>query len=265
MRKLKTKIKHKNTLIGLLFLLLILSNCIFAHVYHQQQRIIEEQSDIIARLTHERALTRIPPSSGVGCANIVAVRSNTNTGVMGKVYVKIKEGSGSVLINTNPFVEPTTQHSVREAVEVAEHYTSMNLSGKDVIIYFDINGSVIGGPSAGAAITTAVIAALEGKEVRQDAVITGSIEEGGYIGHVAAIFEKAIAAECSGMRLFLVPQGQKKLTYYERRTKEHHLFGFSFSTTYYEPKEIDLGEYMKGKMTVEEVSKIEDVLSYLIR
>ena len=255
---------RKNTLIGLLSILLIISCSLFIHVYHQQQRIIEEQHSLIARLTHERGFTRVPHSEGMSSANIVAVRSDNHSGVIGKVYVEIKEGSGNVLINTNPFVEPTTQQSVREAVEVAEDYTRMNLTNNDVIIYFDINGTLIGGPSAGAAIAAAAIAALEGAEVKQDVAITGSIEEDGHIGHVAAVFEKAIAAEKTGMSLFLVPEGQKKLTYYEKKTKEYHLFGITFFRVYYVPEEIDLGEYMNGKMNVSEVSTIEDVVSYML-
>ena len=49
---------------------------------------------------------------------------------------------------------------------------------------------LIGGPSAGAAIAVATVAAIEGKNVSKDAVITGTIEEGGYIGEVGAVFEK---------------------------------------------------------------------------
>ncbi|KAF5417064.1 MAG: hypothetical protein C5S38_02240 [Candidatus Methanophagaceae archaeon] len=66
------------------------------------------------------------------------------------------------------------------------------------------------------------------------------------------------------MNLFLVPKGYKKLTYYEQKTKEYDIFGFTFVRSYYVQKEIDLGEHMKGKMDVEEVSTIEDVVAYMI-
>ena len=66
---------------------------------------------------------------------------------------------------------------MREAVEVAENFTNMTISNKDSIISFDINGTLLGGPSAGAATT---ITAIEGKTVRPDAAITGTIEAGGY-------------------------------------------------------------------------------------
>ena len=273
---------RKNTIIAVLCILLIASTSISYHVYQQQQQVIDIQENIIEKLIHagnadnEEKQTpanvnmNVPVSVPVtesesdSCANIVAVRSDTHLGVIGKVHVELKEGKGNVLVNTNPFVESTTQYSVREAVKVAEDYTNINITNRDIIVYFDINGTLIGGPSAGAAITAATIAAIENKEVRQDAAITGTIEEGGRIGQVGGVFEKAVAAEENSMELFLVPRGQKKLIYYEQEIGEREIFGFTFTRVYYTPKEVDLGEYMKEKMEVEEVSTIDEVVAYMV-
>ena len=129
-------------------------------------------------------------------------------------FPELKDGDGDVLVNTNPFVEPDTQYSVREAVAIAENFTNVNVSNKDLVVSFAINGTLIGGPSAGAATTVDTIVAMEGAQVRQDMAITGTIEEGGYIGQVGGAFDKAVAAEKNGMTLFLVPNGQKKVIYY---------------------------------------------------
>jgi len=213
----------------------------------------------------------IPASTGTftpkersASANIVAVRSDTNEGVIGKVRVEIKNGEGRVLANTKPFVEPDTQYSVRTAVKVATKYTHSDMNSMDFIVSFDINGTLIGGPSAGAAITAATIAALEGKKVREDVAITGTIEEDGSIGRVGAVFEKAVAAEKNGIRLFLVPKGQRVVTFWERKEVRRQIGPFSFIQVYYEPKRIDLAEYMRGKMDVREVSTIDDVVKYMI-
>ncbi len=258
---------RKNAIIAVLSILLILSLSTSYHVYQEQQRVIELQEGIIEKLTRATIAekqTVTPLSEGVGCANIVAVRSDNHLGVIGTVHVELKDGNGNVLVNTNPFTDPTTQYSVREAAKVAVDYTNINATNEDISIYFDINGTLIGGPSAGAAIAVATIAAIEGKDVRQDVAITGTIEKGGYIGQVGAVLEKAEAAEQNGMNLFLVPKGQKKLTYHERKIKEYDILGITFVRAYYTPKEIDLGEYMKGKMEVEEVSTIGDVVAYMI-
>ena len=264
---------RKNAIIAVLAFLVLFSTSSSFLIYHQQQHMIRTQEDIIERLIsagstgsagseETSAFTNV--SEGASSANIVAVRSDTYSGVMGTVRVELKEGNGDVLVNTNPFVEPTTQYSIREAVRVAENFTNMNVSNKDVIISFDINGTLIGGPSAGAATTVALIAVMEGKHVKQDVAITGTIEEGGYIGEVGGVLEKAVAAEKNGMKLFLVPKDQKKLIYYEQKIEERDIFGITFTRVYYIPKELDLGEYMEGKMDVEEVSTIGEVVAYMI-
>lgn len=266
---------RKSAIIAVLSFLLLISTMASYDLYQQQQHTIEAQEEIIESLISTPNTesvsadgaenpASISVSEGVNSANIVAVRSDTHSGVIGKVLVKITEGTGNVLVNTDPFVEPATQYSIREAVKVAENFTNMDIANNDLIISFEINGTLIGGPSAGAATTTATIAAMEGKQVREDAAITGTIEEGGYIGPVGGVFEKTIAAEQNGMVLFLVPSGQKKVIYYGREIEKQEIFGFTYTRVYYVPKEIDLGEYMAGKMAVEEVSTIDEVVAYMI-
>lgn len=261
---------RKNAIIAVLCISLVLSVSTAFHIYKQQQRIIAMQEEIIEKLisTGDTAKvgkrTFLNASEGTTCANIVAVRSDNYIGVMGKVYVEIKEGSGGVLVNTNPFVEPTTQYSVREAVKVAKDFTNQNITNKNILISFEINGTLMGGPSAGAAIAAATIAALEGKKVRQDVAISGTIEEDGHIGLVDAVFEKAIAAENKGMRLFLVPKGQKEFIHYERKVGKSKIFGLPIEWVYHRPKKINLGDYMAGKMELEEVTTIDEVVAYMI-
>jgi hypothetical protein len=49
---------------------------------------------------------------------------------------------------------------------------------------------------------------------------------------------------------------------YEQRVKKEEIFGFTFVRVYSTP--IDLKEYMKGKMEVEVVSTIDDVVAYMV-
>jgi uncharacterized protein len=259
---------RKNALIAVLCILLILSSFASYLIYQQQQHAIEvlsnkliEKESLIQELTGAGKEKSIIPleGEGISSANIVAVRSDTLLGVIGQVYVEVREGNGRVLADTHPFVEPDTQYSARKAVKVAEKFTNSDLSNMDIIISFDVNGTLIGGPSAGAAIAVATVAAIEGKNVSKDAVITGTIQEGGYIGQVGGVLEKAKAAEVNGMKLFLIPKGQEV---YEERIKKKKIFGFTFVSVYSTP--VDLKEYMKGKMEVEEVSTIDDAVAYMI-
>ncbi len=259
--------------ISVLSILLILTVASSFITYHYQQCIIKHllasnaDSSQLQHTTTTGTGTGTQPhisSEHIATANIVAVRSDTRKGVLGKVRVEVKEGSGRVLVSTNPFIEPDTQESARTAVEVAASYTHSDISSYDFIISFDINGTLIGGPSAGAAITAATIAALDGRKVREDVAITGTIERDGSIGRIGAVYEKALAAERNGMSLFLVPDGQSEVVFWERKEVERHIGPFTFINVYYEPRRIDLKEYMKGKMDVKEVSTIYDVVKYMI-
>jgi len=168
-------------------------------------------------------------------AKIVAVRSSDNIGVIGKVRVQIIPGSGRVLITTNPFIEPDTQYSAETAVRVASEITGEDLSKYDVIFDFRINGSLLGGPSAGAAMTVVAIAAIENASVRDDAVITGTIEGDGSIGD------------------------------YEKVVEERSFGGIKLYEIRYVPAYLNLSEYMSSYgLQVVEVSNIQEAMSYLL-
>jgi hypothetical protein len=46
--------------------------------------------------------------------------------------------------------------------------------------------------------------------------------------------------------------------------EERDIFGFSFTRVYYTPKELELDEYMEGKMAVEGVATIGETVTYMI-
>ncbi|MEM2934721.1 MAG: S16 family serine protease [Methanocellales archaeon] len=231
----------------------------------QEQEITPQIATPTPHITNYSPLS--PNETLVATGNIVAVRSSDNNGTLGKVIVEIKkEGRGRVLINTNPFVEPDTQYSAETAIQVAQNLTGKSLADLDVIISFQIEGRLIGGPSAGAAIAATAVAAIEGKQVRQDAVITGTIEEDGSIGQVGGIFEKAFAAFENNATLFLIPKGQSHTFRREMHTEEKRIGGFIYIYSYEVLKPVNLIEYAKEQwnMEVKEVSNIREAVSYLI-
>ena len=200
-------------------------------------------------------------------AKIVAVKGADNTGTLGIVTVEIKEGRGRVLIDTNPFVEADTQYSAKTAVEVAANYTKKSLVNKDVIITFDLNDTVVlGGPSAGAAISAVTIAAIEDREIRDDVVVTGGIEPTGWISTVGGLLEKAQAASGNETTLLLVPHGGLQLRYYERVEKRERFGFFTINRVVYEPRILDLNEHMEDQgLEVKEVFTIEDVVEQMLK
>jgi PDZ domain-containing protein len=75
-------------------------------------------------------------------------------------------------------------------------------------VNISIDTSDIGGPSAGLAMTLAVIDDLTpgnltgGKQV----AVTGTISENGQVGEIGGIEQKAVAAKAAGAQLFIVPK-----------------------------------------------------------
>ncbi len=74
---------------------------------------------------------------------------------------------------------------------------------------FDAGGGRIDGPSAGGLTTVAVLAALLGDPVREDAAMTGTINPDGTIGPVGGIPHKIDGAAKAGKKLVLIPAGQR--------------------------------------------------------
>ncbi len=66
------------------------------------------------------------------------------------------------------------------------------------------------GPSAGAAMTTAIVSALTGIEVRRDIAMTGEINLRGYVTAIGGLKEKLLAALRGGITKVLIPKENEK-------------------------------------------------------
>ena len=199
--------------------------------------------------------------------NIVAVTTD-GQGVTSKATVEIRAGEGRVLFNVNPFTEPDTQQSVKTARDIAAQITGNDLSNVDAIYTVDDSPSqLVGGPSAGAAFTLATIAALESKSIRPDVALTGTIEEDGSIGPIGGVVEKGDAVGAAGYKTFLVPKGQKNLTYYEQQVTRTARGPLVYQQVDYVPKSLDLDQYLFDKYGthVIEVATIQDVIKNALR
>jgi ATP-dependent Lon protease len=145
--------------------------------------------------------------------DVVAV-DNMDIGYLIPLEVIIKNGKGNLFLNVaNVLFDETLQSSAQTAVFVARDISRKNLLDKDVLITIEAQAQdqtiSISGGSGGAAITLAVLAALEGRVLKNDVFITGTISEDHTIGRIGAPRAKALAAKKSGAIMFLVPAGQK--------------------------------------------------------
>ena len=179
------------------------------------------------------------------------------------ITVEIRPGTGEVLINTEPRTGFDIQSSVRLAAAVAENVTGFTLADRDIVVSIKASEVVeaVDGPSAGAALAVIMVAALEGKEVRPDVMITGTVESGGRIGPVGGISSKAEAAATAGASIFLIPSGQVEQTVF-REVKRTILPGFSITTL--EPMIVDLRDFASERwgLRVVEVGHITEALRF---
>ena len=213
----------------------------------------------------QKPLKLLPSEQAFSSQIKVPAVDDSGNGVVTEVGVNIEPGSGRTLASIeNILFFVDTQDSIRTARAVAGNLTGVDLSQHDLIYTIKANASVIEGPSAGAALTIATIAALEGKRLNPEVMITGTISPDGKIGPVGQVTEKAAAARENGAQLFLIPRrgGFPVQSFeYERVTECRDLEGVEFCETRYVRKEKKGGS---PGIEVKEVSTIQEALGYFI-
>lgn len=198
----------------------------------------------------------------VSTMTIPAVDQNGN-GVNTQLVVQIAPGSGRTLANIDGILFWTdTQNSIRTAKMVAENRTNQTLQDRDVIYTVVADAALIEGPSAGAALTVATVAAIEQRDIHANIVITGTINPDGSIGPVGGVKEKAIAAQQIGATLFLVPVGQGTEVTYTTERSCNIVGGTEVCTVEQVPQTTDVA--LDLDLDIREVPDIDAALEYFL-
>ena len=134
-----------------------------------------------------------------GHLKLLAVTSETK-GVEADLDLRLMPGTGSVFIATSPLTKIDTQLSTRFAKDIACKFLEKDCSNLDFFYTITSNASIIGGPSAGAAISALTIALLEGYELDESFTITGTINSGGLVGSVGGLKPKIEIASKIGLK-----------------------------------------------------------------
>jgi len=210
--------------------------------------------------------------TGNATVSIVAVRiigpwwSQKMEGVVMEAHLEIRPGEGGVYVKTTPYIGIDLQSSLNNAISAVESLTGKSLEGFDVLVTIKAQEEVeiVDGPSAGAPLAVAILAAVEGKKVRSDVMATGVIYPDGTIGRVGGVPEKARAAAERGAKVFAVPPGQSKVVIMIPITKE---IAPGFYITRYEEKIVSLERYLKEigyNIKILEVSNLQELASLMI-
>jgi uncharacterized protein len=214
--------------------------------------VVEEkiQKKIVEIVSENVSVSRV-------ATKLVAVDEQGN-GVIAELEVAVRSGEGRILVNIERLLFwVDTQYSIQVARDVAFDYLNVSRSAVDLIYTVRTNGSIVGGPSAGAAICVATIAALQNKELREDTVITGRISPDGKVLPVGDIVAKARAAKEAGFTRFLVPTGQAKQVEYQREERCERIGAMQICRIEYTPVQIDVEEEIG--IEVIEVNNIVEV------
>lgn len=184
-------------------------------------------------------------------------------GIIVSLNVEAAKGTGRTLTDIDKlFFWIDTQESIQTAKQVAEKITNKDTDSIDLTYSVkDSLTSIVGGPSAGAAITLATISVLEQKPLRNDVMITGTVTKNGTIGPVGSVYAKAAAAKLQGIKTFLVPENSS----IDVSTKPVKSCENRDGVEYCETKYVEESKNIGSDLGIEviEVSTIQDAMKYM--
>lgn len=130
------------------------------------------------------------------------------------VEVNVMEGSGKLELTGN--LGDVMQESCKAALSCLRSRTAELgidpdfYKTKDIHIHFPEGAVPKDGPSAGIAITTALLSALTDRAVRHDVAMTGEVTIRGRVMPIGGLREKTMAALRAGLRSVIIPKENEK-------------------------------------------------------
>jgi len=182
--------------------------------------------------------------------------TDSEEGVPATLAVSVRPGKGDIAIDLGKsIVGESTQESVREAITAATRLAGADKNKYDFFVKIDSPAEKIDGPSAGLAIALATYGALKGKDVPDTVSATGQIDADGTVYPVGGIFPKVKTAHETGVKLFLIPAGERNVL---AKIEEEIEPGIVKTVT----KIIDITKYAKQKwgMDIYEVESLEEAV-----
>lgn len=123
------------------------------------------------------------------------------------VFPSTEAGKGQIRFNDT--AGSMAKDSIFVASTVIRKILHVKLTDFDVHINF-IGGGNVDGPSAGAALTMALISAIQNRPLRQDMAMTGEISLQGHLKPVGGLYGKLFGASRAGMKAIIIPEENRK-------------------------------------------------------
>lgn len=187
-----------------------------------------DESAVAALLGPEKFLEdRIYPQDEIGIVNGLAWTSLG--GELLRVEVLSMQGNGNLELTGH--LGDVMKESARAAVSyIRKHAESLGVDPdfyktRDIHIHVPEGAIPKDGPSAGIAMTTALISELSGRPVRQDVAMTGEITLTGRVLPIGGLKEKSMAARKAGATTVIVPQDNlRDVEEFDADVREHIRF-----------------------------------------
>ena len=131
-----------------------------------------------------------------------------------EVEVNVMDGSGKLELTGN--LGTVMQESAKTALScLRSRSQTLGIERdfyqtKDIHIHFPEGAVPKDGPSAGIAITTAMLSALTGRKVRGDVAMTGEVTLRGRVLPIGGLKEKTMAALRNGVKTMIIPKENEK-------------------------------------------------------
>jgi len=152
-------------------------------------------------------VTAYKSSGNIGLLTVSeSANGSVQRGGTADLFLAIKPGTGRIFIDSFPLSKLDTQITMRFASEMACDFLNIDCSRYDFFYTIRAQTAIVGGPSAGAAATVLTVAMLDNQNMRSDVIMTGTINSGYFVGPVAGISAKTLAAQNHGYKKVLIPK-----------------------------------------------------------